>query len=180
MKKAPGVAAKCFHFRHSDKRSKISLGDFETLPASQRFDAACQTARKKFEHFDRGGSTLPLTVKQACANYVKHLADNSRQATSQHAAGRFKCWLEGTKLASVPLQKLKPGDLAEWRVKLAARPSIPQDKATRDQGARRVHAESRHGHAQGSREPVAFVRAQRPMKPDNARQRRDHDPHVSS
>jgi integrase len=117
-------------FRDADtgKRSKLALGEFDTLPAAQRFDAACKAARERFEHLGRGGSTESVTVKQICANYVKHLRDAGRMTTASDAEGRFKRWVNDAKLGSIPMQKLKAADLSAWRAKLASTPATPQDK----------------------------------------------------
>src|SRR3954470_684592 len=54
------------------KQTRRSLGAFEAMPLSQRFDAAKKAAELWLEHLGRGGSTSPTTVKDACDAYVKH------------------------------------------------------------------------------------------------------------
>jgi integrase len=76
----------------------------------------------------RGGSGKAVTVQQACEAYVAELREKRSDAAATDAAGRFRRWVYGTKLADTPLLKLTPKAVADWRTRLAATKTIPQDK----------------------------------------------------
>lgn len=118
-------------YRDADenRREKRSLGEFEDLPPSQRYDAARRAAEAKFAHFARGGTAASVTVKKACESYVKHLRDEGRAAAAVDAELRFARWVDDSKIGSIELQKLKPSDLTSWRAELAKTPARPQDKS---------------------------------------------------
>ena len=111
-------------FRDPDTlaRTKKSLGDFEDLPASQRYDAAKAEAEAEFKRLGRGGQVVAITVKGAGENYVKHLETRGKAATASDVERRFARYVDGAKIGSISLPKLKPGDVEAWRKSLAARP----------------------------------------------------------
>ena len=120
--------------RHRDpdtgKQAQNPLGEFPDLAASARFDAAVMAAREWFGHLNRGGKKEPLTVKQACANYVGHLKAAGKAQTAADTEKRFARWVDDHKIGGIALQKLKPGDVDAWRKGMAATPAIHQDKAS--------------------------------------------------
>jgi len=121
-----------------NRREKRSLGDFEELPPSQRYDAAKRAAEAKFAHFGKGGTAAPVTVRKACERYVTYLRDAGRTAAGRDAEQRFARWVNDAKIGAIELQKLKPGDVTSWRAELAKTPARPQDKtkdATRPRAA---------------------------------------------
>lgn len=105
-------------------RPKASLGDFATLPAGQRYDAAKKAAEQWFEHLGRGGSTETVTVKMACANYVKHVRGTAKKGdrTANDMAARFARWVDEVALGAVHLQKLNRRHVETWRADLARTP----------------------------------------------------------
>lgn len=114
------------------------LGEFAEHPAHARFDVASKAARDWFTHMDRGGKAEPITVKVACANYVKDLKAKGKVTTGHDTEKRFERWVDNHKIGGILLQKLKPGDVDAWRKWLAATPAKPQDKtkeATRPRAA---------------------------------------------
>lgn len=111
------------------KKAYKALGDFDELPAHQRFDAASKAAQDWFEHLGRGGSSEALTVAAACREYVSHLRAASREDAARDAEGRFKRWVYSTKFGAIPLLKLTPKAVANWRVELTKTNAIPQDKS---------------------------------------------------
>lgn len=120
--------------RHRDpdtgKQTHQPLGEFSDLAPSARFDAAAQAARDWFKHLDRGGVKAPLTVKEACANYVKHLTAAGKAQAARDTEKRFERWVDGHRLGGIALQRLKPSDVDAWRKGLAATATIPQDKSS--------------------------------------------------
>lgn len=91
-----------------------SLGDFGDLPRHERFDAARKTAREWLDHVTGGGSTKPVTVKQACERYA---------ADKPEAAARFERHVYHDPIAKVPLAKLTKKQVAAWRDRLESRPA---------------------------------------------------------
>lgn len=120
--------------RHRDpdsgKQAQHPLGEFADLAPGARFDAATKAAREWFTHLGKGGRKEPLTVREACDNYVKHLTAVGKAQAARDTEKRFERWVNGSKLGAVPLQRLKPSDVDAWRKGLAATEAIPQDKTS--------------------------------------------------
>jgi integrase len=106
-----------------------SLGDMALQPKGARLDAAVKAAQEWFDHLGRGGNTEALTVAGACREYVAHLVSSGRQAAAVDAEGRFKRWIYPAKFGAIPLLKLTPRAVADWRTTLASTPAMPQDKS---------------------------------------------------
>ena len=102
------------------KQTRSSLGSFDAMPASQRYDAAKKAAEKLAEHLNQGGTPDDINVKQACADYVKFLRAEGKDETADDAEARFKRWIDSEKIASVSVRKLATHHLREWRTKLVA------------------------------------------------------------
>lgn len=106
------------YWRDADtgKKQKHSLGDFEHLPASERFDAAKAAADAWLK---TRGVTLRAgidTVEHACKDYVKNLRETGRTATASDAEARFKRHVYPKKdLADCDLGKLTAHRLEQWR-----------------------------------------------------------------
>lgn len=92
-----------------------ALGDFGELPKHERFDAARKAARGWLDHVMGGGSTKPITVKQACARYA---------ANKPEAAARFVRQVYSDPIARVPLLKLTAKQVKAWRDRLETRPAV--------------------------------------------------------
>ena len=122
-----------------------SLGDFSELADNKRFDAAQKAARDWFEHLDKGGSKVVLTVGQACDRYVAKARAEGREASAVDLEGRFRRWIESDpKLNGTPIMKLTPGMLNDWRNKLVETPAMLQDKskkATKPRAASSINRE---------------------------------------
>ncbi|MDE2398043.1 MAG: tyrosine-type recombinase/integrase [Burkholderiales bacterium] len=123
-----------------------SLGEFEELAPSQRFDAARRAAEEWFTHLGKGGTTEAVTVRTACDRYVEHLratkpaspvsayalkrrtdlpagASHTVRAADD-AQARFKNYvLDNAKFADTELSKLTPAMLDAWRRRLRERPT---------------------------------------------------------
>jgi len=72
------------------KRATKSLGEFEDLPKSQRYDAAAKAARAWFEHMGKDGARTDATVQQACERYVAFLRPDFAPCCGQHS--RLSAW----------------------------------------------------------------------------------------
>jgi integrase len=97
------------------------LGDFDTLPEKQRFDAARKAADEWFSHLDVGGSTDTASVKSACEAYVEHLKIENSETASLDAAGRFRRLVYGDPIAGVDLSKLTALQVAGWKKRVLAK-----------------------------------------------------------
>lgn len=113
------------------KQLQSPLGEFGDHPAHARFDIASKAARDWFAHLGRGGKAKAITVKVACANYVKHLTSAGKAQAALDTEKRFARWVDDHKIGAITLQKLKPGDIDGWRMGLAATPTIPHDKKSK-------------------------------------------------
>jgi integrase len=100
------------------KQTRLTLGGFTDLPPNKRFDAAVAAARERFAHVDAGGDSRPMTVREACEGYVKHLLTD-RPKTSADAAARYQRWVYGDKIAKIALSKLTERQVKEWRTTLS-------------------------------------------------------------
>ncbi|WP_045764279.1 tyrosine-type recombinase/integrase [Xanthomonas albilineans] len=104
-----------FHDTETGKKPNRALGDYGTLPASSRFDAAKRDAEEWFRHLSHGGSTDDVTVREACERYA---ADNPE------AALRFARYVYDEPIARIKLQKLREQHVMAWRKKLEATPAV--------------------------------------------------------
>ena len=107
------------------------MGEFSDHPAHARFDIASKAARDWFTHLGRGGKAKAITVKVACANYVKHLTGAGKAHAALDNEQRFARWVDDHKIGGITLQKFKPGDIDGWRTGLAVTPTIPHDKKSK-------------------------------------------------
>lgn len=105
------------------KQHYNSLGEFETLPPSDRRDAAVKAAEEWMRHVGAGGRTEPTTVRSACEAYITHLKAERRSATATDTEKRFDRWVYADKvLARLELTKLQPHHVADWRKRLTETP----------------------------------------------------------
>lgn len=104
------------YYDASECRKRLrALGDFGHLPPNERFSAATKEARAWFDHLGAGGSSKPVTVRQACERYA---------ATRPDAAQRFARYVYGDPVASVQLHKLTDRQVRLWRARLEALPAL--------------------------------------------------------
>ena len=92
-----------------------TLGEFGDLNPSERYGAALKAAREWHEHVGAGGSTKPMTVKEACEKYAEGKPD---------AAARFERYVYHDPIAKVLLHKLTDRQVRAWRDRLANRPAL--------------------------------------------------------
>ncbi|GAB3390764.1 tyrosine-type recombinase/integrase [Lysobacter fragariae] len=103
-----------YHDADTGKKPGKSLGAFDNLPPSERFDAAKKDAEEWFRHLSHGGSTEEPTVKEACATYAGNDAELQR---------RFRQYIDSDPIGSIKLQKLREHHVKEWRARLEAMPA---------------------------------------------------------
>ena len=100
-------------------RTTKSLGDFEDLTKSQRFDAAMKAANVWFEHLGKGGTTAAVTVKKACENYVQQARDKGKTEQAYDLETRFTRWVYSASIGRIELAKLTRKHVDAWRQHLA-------------------------------------------------------------
>ena len=118
-----------FRDADEDRREKRSLGHFDHLPASQRYDAAKAASEEWFKHLRKGGTGGKVTVRAACETYVEHLCSLGKGKTADDVKRRFAQYGIDKPLGQVELQRLKARDIDIWRKSLAATMATPQDKS---------------------------------------------------
>lgn len=105
----------------TNKHVHKALGPFDDAPPGERFDLACAAARAWFDHVDRGGDTADsTTVKQACERYVKELRGEKGETPARKAESQLRLTVYADKLASVPLSKLRPVHIKDFRARVAS------------------------------------------------------------
>jgi len=115
-------------FYDGQKYHTKPLGDFATIDAKDRYDAAKAAAEEWFNHLNKGGSTKRHTVKTACEARVKDRRTEKSEAAATDAQGRFKrlvygdpkAGIECDPIADIELAKLTPRHLAEWKARVLA------------------------------------------------------------
>ena len=100
-----------------------SLGEYDELPQSQRFDAARRAAQDWFDHLGKGGTVEAVTVRKACEQYVDHVRADRGDKPADDMAMRFKRWVYGERnLADLDLSKLTKTRTETWRKAMAKKP----------------------------------------------------------
>lgn len=99
----------------TQKQLYSALGEFSSLPPSERFNAASEAARKWFQHLDGGGTSEAITVGDACKQYA---------AIHPEVEVRFKRYVYADPIANLPLQKLTEPHVRAWRTRLATLPAV--------------------------------------------------------
>ncbi len=104
------------------------LGDFATIDAKDRYDAAKAAAEEWFNHLNKGGSTKRLTVKAACEARVEDRRIEKSEAAAADVDGRFKRLVYGDDkqiaidpIANIELAKLTPRHLSDWKARVLAK-----------------------------------------------------------
>lgn len=100
-------------------RPAQSLGDFSTLPPSDRYGAAKRAAEEWFDHLTGGGTRVVLTVRQVCECYADSLDKNKAKDVRR----RFAQYVYNDPIARVPLQKLTRKQVQDWRARLEGLPA---------------------------------------------------------
>lgn len=144
FRKMTGSSAGTWMVRWRDdvtgKRHYNSLGEFETLPPSDRRDAAVKAAEEWLRHVGAGGRTEPVTVRKACEAYVTHLRAQRRAATAKDSEHRFRRWVDADPVLSrVELTKLQPAHMVAWRKRLTESPVIGKNGKERLRSASAIN-----------------------------------------
>ena len=108
-------------FYDGQKYHHKPLGDFATLDAKARYDAAKGAAEEWFHHLDRGGSTERQTVKSACEARVKDRRTDKSEAAAADVLGRFERLVYDDPIANIELAKLTPRHFADWKGRVLAK-----------------------------------------------------------
>lgn len=99
----------------TDRQKTRALGALDTMPASERYDAAVRLARPWWQRLQRGGVAETVTVKQACALYVESMEREGRAKAARDIRRRFAQYVNGAPIAKIDLDKLQPRHVAQWR-----------------------------------------------------------------
>lgn len=113
-----------FYNPTTGKKLYHSVGEFENLPASERFDAARKAAMQWLTHMAGGGSAEMQTVAQACSAYAKHIEGTSGKTKADDIRARYGRWIDTDLLGAVALDKLKRDHIRAWRRRLESAPII--------------------------------------------------------
>lgn len=121
----------------NDRQMKTSLGDFEDLAKSKRYDAALLEAERWFATVGMNGSTEVKTVKDACKAYATHVKESSgnrdeNEAKARELNSRFVRYVYTHKISNIALAKLVMGQVEQWRNDLASKPVTVNPHATKD------------------------------------------------
>ncbi|MFT3792740.1 MAG: site-specific integrase [Rudaea sp.] len=111
---------------HPNRPAK-TLGDFATMPPSDRYTAAKKAAEEWFDHLTGGGSNAVLTVRQACESYAEALARDG-ETRAKEARRRFAQYVYGDPIEKVVLLKLTDKHVKAWRQRLEDLPVVSYGK----------------------------------------------------
>lgn len=104
----------------TQKQTRRSLGAFDNLPASKRYDAAKKAADAWFTHLGQGGTADAVTVKKACESYVKHVRTTKGDTPADDLKARYARWVDDAKIGAIELPKLTRKHVDAWRRTLSA------------------------------------------------------------
>lgn len=112
----PGRGSWVARIYNRDTQANVfhSLGDFDNLPPSARFDAARRSAIAFGEHINGGGSNKPITVREVCERYAEGKPD---------AQARFALRIYPDPIAKVEVQRLTRTQVKAWRERLEKTPA---------------------------------------------------------
>lgn len=120
----------------TNKKTMKSLGGFEQLPPSQRFDAAKRDAETWFEHIGKGGVSSPKTIRDACNHYVEHIVSTKGEKAAHDVRKRFAGYVfDQERFANLDLSKLTPAIIQDWRRRLTQLPTVQGMKGQNRQNA---------------------------------------------
>src|SRR5688572_12065127 len=77
----------------TQKQHKRSLGTFDALPPSRRYDAAKAEAESWFKHLGMGGTTGIVTVRRACEDYIEYVRLRKGEKPAKDIEARFGRWV---------------------------------------------------------------------------------------
>src|SRR5699024_7074678 len=85
---------------------------------------ASKAAEEWFKGIDAGGPVHPITVLEACERHVQALRnDPDKGDTAADAvSGYVRRFIAKDKMGGIPVDKLKRGDVADWRKRMERKP----------------------------------------------------------
>lgn len=123
-------------YRDGGPGRKRSLGKFIELSPNDRFSAAKKAAEAFFLHLSGGGSNEPMTVKDACAAYAKHVRDEKGDGPADDLVGRYRRQIDSAPIGEIELSKLTAKDVEKWRKSIAAKPALVSRRKTDEPATR--------------------------------------------
>lgn len=112
----PGRSSWVVRIYNRDTQANVfhSLGDFDDLPPSARFDAARREALAFGDHINGGGCNKPITVREVCERYAEGRPD---------VQARFALRIYTDPIAKVEVQRLRRTQVKAWRERLEKTPA---------------------------------------------------------
>lgn len=108
---------------------------YHALGEHPDFDSAAAVARTWFDQCEGSGEPDVLTVREACERHVKALRAAGETKNADQTAARFGRLVYPTRLARVPLHRLRATHIEDWRNELAQTPA----RVTRSKDAEQVY-----------------------------------------
>lgn len=113
-----------FYDPTTKRRHFEALGDLHgTTPAAQ-FDEAVRQARVWHERLSRGGRADGCTVAEAWTRYAQTVEQRRGPSAAADIRARFKRHVEGRPIASIEVDKLRPGHVRDWVRDLQNSPAV--------------------------------------------------------
>jgi integrase len=96
------------------RRNDDGKQEYQKLDDCTTYDDAVTATLEWASAVESGVVSKGTTVKDACENYVKHLALRKGEKSKADAEGRFKRLVYNAKIGRVQLSKLRTSDLNAW------------------------------------------------------------------
>ncbi|KWF86293.1 integrase [Burkholderia diffusa] len=96
------------------RRNDDGKQEYQKLDGCVSYDDAVTATLEWADAVESGVVSKGTTVKEACENYVKHLALRKGEKSKADAEGRFKRLVYDAKIGKVQLSKLRTSDLNAW------------------------------------------------------------------
>jgi integrase len=96
------------------RRNDDGKQEYQKLDGCVSYDDAVTATLEWADAIESGVVSKGTTVKEACENYVKHLALRKGEKSKADAEGRFKRLVYDAKIGKVQLSKLRTSDLNAW------------------------------------------------------------------
>lgn len=124
------------------KQTRKSLGSFDNLLPSQRFDAAKKAAEAWLDHMGKGGTSRTLTVQTACVQYVDHVRADKGDKAADDIGARFERHVYKEDISQIELPKLNRKHVEAWRRALAKKPVVANPHAKKEKQISRERSPS--------------------------------------
>lgn len=117
------VGSWVIRFRDQTGRQAFeALGSLEHLPAHERFDGGVKLVRAWAERSPTNKTAGPVTVADACEQYVVHVGSEKGPRAAADIAARYRRWVTGDPMNSVSLEKLTREHFRAFRNRMLAAP----------------------------------------------------------